>query len=259
MLQRGAHIGKYKNKQEHHSRCRSSRTRETVRDMSVHCRQQHVRTCRVTVYAAQDRVAPSVTRHGPVRVYSSNDYRSMCRGVFDRMLPCVPLFFRFLFSFDSSSKSFINTMYVKCLLFQSKTQYHAGRHARRSRKYGLEVARLIVTLFTFLSLHEIRQLDIELFVCVCVCLLQRAKQLIDQAVRQSTIAPLTTILRSNQDEITRAAGSAQKDNDLIYNDVVPDATLLPSIQAQPIAKASPVQCPLSSDFQGKTNTETFTS
>ena len=36
-------------------------------------------------------------------------------------------------------------MYVKHLLFQSKTEYHAGKQAQTDRKYGLKVARYDVS------------------------------------------------------------------------------------------------------------------
>jgi hypothetical protein len=35
-------------------------------------------------------------------------------------------------------------MFVKHLLFQSKTEYHAGNQAQADRKYGLKLARLEV-------------------------------------------------------------------------------------------------------------------
>jgi hypothetical protein len=36
-------------------------------------------------------------------------------------------------------------MFVKHLLFQSKTEYHAGNQAQADRKYGLKVARYDVS------------------------------------------------------------------------------------------------------------------
>lgn len=36
-------------------------------------------------------------------------------------------------------------MFVKYLLFQSKTEYHAGNQAQTDRKYGIKVARFEVS------------------------------------------------------------------------------------------------------------------
>ena len=42
-------------------------------------------------------------------------------------------------------KNFVNIVYVKHLLFQSKAEYHAGNQAQTDRKYGLKVVRYEVS------------------------------------------------------------------------------------------------------------------
>ncbi|CAF0953792.1 unnamed protein product [Adineta ricciae] len=116
--------------------------------------------------------------------------------------------------------NFISVMWVKHLIFQSKTEYHAGKQAQVDRKYGLAVVRL-----------------------------NRAKELADQAVSKSTMAALTPVIRANQDEISKAAAAASKDNDFVYHERLPDSKTLETILAQPIAKPLPVTFPLTSDFR----------
>lgn len=80
---------------------------------------------------------------------------------------------------------------------------------------------------------------------------QRAKDFADQAVTKCTIAAFTPTLRANQDEITKAAAAAHKDNDFVYHERLPDVKTLDAIIAQPIAKPLPVSFPLTPDFRGK--------
>ncbi|CAF0782780.1 unnamed protein product [Rotaria sp. Silwood1] len=117
-------------------------------------------------------------------------------------------------------ENYVNVMFVKHLLFQSKTEYHAGNQAQADRKYGLKVARY-----------------------------ERAKDFADQAVSKCTIAAFTPILRANQDEIAKAAAAARKDNDFVYHERLPDPKTLDTILAQPIAKPLPVTFPLTPDFK----------
>ena len=42
-------------------------------------------------------------------------------------------------------KNYVNIMFVKHLLFQSKTEYHAGNQAQTDRKYGIKLARYEVS------------------------------------------------------------------------------------------------------------------
>ncbi|CAF1338613.1 unnamed protein product [Adineta steineri] len=116
--------------------------------------------------------------------------------------------------------NFTNVMFVKHLLFQSKTEYHAGKQAQVDRKYGLAVVRF-----------------------------DRAKDLADQAVSKSTTASFTPALRANQDEIAKSAAVAHKDNDFVYHERLPDSKSLETILAQPIAKPLPVTFPLTHDFR----------
>jgi len=44
-------------------------------------------------------------------------------------------------------------MHAKYLLFQSKSEYHAGKQAQADRKYGLAVVRFEV-VFAFVSMNE---------------------------------------------------------------------------------------------------------
>lgn len=44
-------------------------------------------------------------------------------------------------------------MHAKYLLFQSKSEYHAGKQAQADRKYGLAVVRFEV-VFVFVSMNE---------------------------------------------------------------------------------------------------------
>ncbi|CAF2465884.1 unnamed protein product [Rotaria sp. Silwood2] len=111
-------------------------------------------------------------------------------------------------------------MFVKHLLFQSKTEYHAGNQAQADRKYGLKVARY-----------------------------ERGKDFADQAVSKCTIAAFTPTLRANQDEIAKAAAAARKDNDFVYHERLPDPKTLETILAQPIAKPLPVTFPIMPDFK----------
>ncbi|CAF3340920.1 unnamed protein product [Rotaria sp. Silwood1] len=117
-------------------------------------------------------------------------------------------------------ENYVNVMFVKHLLFQSKTEYHAGNQAQADRKYGLKVARY-----------------------------ERAKDFADQAVSKCTIAAFTPILRANQDEIAKAAAAARKDNDFVYHERLPDPKTLDTILAQPIAKPLPVTFPITPDFK----------
>lgn len=119
---------------------------------------------------------------------------------------------------------------VKYLLFQSKTEYHAGRQAQTDRKYGLKVVRL-----------------------------ERAKDFADQAASKASAGALTPILRANQEEITQAAAAARRDNEFVYHERLPDPKTLETILAQPIAKPIPVNFPLTSDFKGEAEGEGGTS
>ena len=65
------------------------------------------------------------------------------------------------------------------------------------------------------------------------------------------MAALTPVIRANQDEISKAAAAANKDNDFVYHERLPDSKTLETILAQPIAKPLPVTFPLTSDFRGK--------
>ncbi|CAF4618690.1 unnamed protein product, partial [Rotaria magnacalcarata] len=89
-----------------------------------------------------------------------------------------------------------NVMFVKHLLFQSKTEYHAGKQAQADRKYGLAVVR-----FT------------------------RAKEQADQAASKCATAAFTPVLRANQDEINKSVDAARKDNDFVYHERLPDSKL----------------------------------
>ncbi|CAF0726806.1 unnamed protein product [Adineta ricciae] len=117
-------------------------------------------------------------------------------------------------------ENYINIMFVKHLLFQSKTEYHAGNQAQADRKYGLKVARY-----------------------------EHAKDFADQAVSKCTIAAFTPALRANQDEVNKALTAAKKDNDFVYHERVPDVKTLEVIIAQPIAKPLPVTFPITPDFR----------
>ncbi|UJR13652.1 hypothetical protein I4U23_000664 [Adineta vaga] len=116
--------------------------------------------------------------------------------------------------------NFVNVMWVKYLLFQSKAEYHAGKQAQADRKYGTAVVRF-----------------------------DRAKELADQAVSKSTTAAFTPTLRANQDEISKSSVAAHKDNDFVYHERLPDSKTLETILAQPIAKPLPVTFPLTQDFR----------
>jgi programmed cell death 6-interacting protein len=117
-------------------------------------------------------------------------------------------------------ENYVNIVFVKHLLFQSKTEYHAGNQAQTDRKYGLKVVRY-----------------------------DRAKDFADQAVSKCTIAAFTPTLRANQEEIIKAAAAAHKDNDFVYHERLPDPKTLETIVAQPIAKPLPVVFPLTHDFR----------
>ena len=67
---------------------------------------------------------------------------------------------------------------------------------------------------------------------------------------KSTLAAFTPALRANQDEVTKAAAAARKDNDFVYHERLPDPKSLETILAQPIAKPAPVTFPLTPDFRG---------
>ncbi|CAF3836993.1 unnamed protein product [Rotaria sordida] len=114
----------------------------------------------------------------------------------------------------------VNIMFVKHLLFQSRTEYHAGNQAQADRKYGLKVARY-----------------------------ERGKDFADQAISKCTIAAFTPTLRTNQDEIAKAAAAARKDNDFVYHERLPDPKTLETILAKPIAKPLPVTFPIMPDFK----------
>ncbi|CAM4785376.1 unnamed protein product [Rotaria magnacalcarata] len=116
--------------------------------------------------------------------------------------------------------NFINVMFVKHLLFQSKTEYHAGKQAQADRKYGLAVVR-----FT------------------------RAKEQADQAASKCATAAFTQVLRANQDEINKSVDAARKDNDFVYHERLPDSKLIETILAQPIAKSLPATFPITPDFR----------
>ncbi|CAF3334153.1 unnamed protein product [Rotaria socialis] len=116
--------------------------------------------------------------------------------------------------------NFINVMFVKHLLFQSKTEYHAGKQAQADRKYGLAVVR-----FT------------------------RAKEYADQAVSKCATVAFAPTLRANQDEINKSVDAARKDNDFVYHERLPDSKLIETILAQPIAKSLPVTFPITPDFR----------
>ncbi|CAF3408926.1 unnamed protein product [Rotaria socialis] len=116
--------------------------------------------------------------------------------------------------------NFINVMFVKHLLFQSKTEYHAGKQAQADRKYGLAVVR-----FT------------------------RAKEYADQAVSKCATVAFAPALRANQDEINKSVDAARKDNDFVYHERLPDSKLIETILAQPIAKSLPVTFPITPDFR----------
>lgn len=81
-------------------------------------------------------------------------------------------------------------------------------------------------------------------------LIKRAKELVDQAISKCTISTYTPSLRAYQDEITKAAGAARKDNDFVYQERLPDSKSLETILAQPIAKSLPVTFPITPDFRG---------
>ncbi|CAF2574960.1 unnamed protein product [Rotaria sp. Silwood2] len=117
-------------------------------------------------------------------------------------------------------ENFINIMWVKHLLFQSKAEYHAGKQAQVDRKYGLALVRF-----------------------------NRAKEHADQAVSKCSISAFTPALRANQDEITKAVDAARKDNDFVYHERLPDPKSLETILAQPVAKPLPVTFPITPDFR----------
>ncbi|CAF4967298.1 unnamed protein product, partial [Rotaria sp. Silwood1] len=116
--------------------------------------------------------------------------------------------------------NFINIMHVKHLLFQSKTEYHAGKQAQVDKKYGLALVRF-----------------------------NRAKEYADQAVTKCSISAFTPALRANQDEVAKSAEAARKDNDFVYHERLPDSRSLETILAQPIAKPFPVTFPITPDFR----------
>ncbi len=130
-------------------------------------------------------------------------------------------------------------MFVKHLLFQSKAEYHAGKQAQTDRKYGLAVVRF-----------DVKKNPIICFFLYSNDLIQRAKELADQAVSKSSTAALTPALRANQDETAKASAAARKDNDFVYHERLPDSKSLEIIMAQPIAKPLPVIFPLTPDFRG---------
>ncbi|CAF1104046.1 unnamed protein product [Rotaria sordida] len=115
---------------------------------------------------------------------------------------------------------FINTMIVKHLLFQSKTEFHSGKQAQADKKYGVAVVRF-----------------------------NRGKELADQAVSKCTISAFTPGLRANQDEIGKSAEAARKDNDFVYHERLPDPRSVETILAQPVAKPLPVTFPITPDFR----------
>ncbi|CAF3718100.1 unnamed protein product [Adineta steineri] len=117
-------------------------------------------------------------------------------------------------------ENYVNITFVKHLLYQSKTEYHAGNQAQADRKYGLKVARY-----------------------------ERAKDFADQAVSKCAVPAFTPTLRANQEEVTKAAAAARKDNDLVYHERIPDSKTLDTIMAQAIAKPLPVIFPLTPDFR----------
>ena len=65
---------------------------------------------------------------------------------------------------------------------------------------------------------------------------------------------MTLVLRANQEEVSKAAAAAHKDNDFVYHERLPDARTLEAVMPQPIAKPLPVTFPLTPDFRG-INTE----
>ncbi|CAF2989241.1 unnamed protein product [Rotaria socialis] len=117
-------------------------------------------------------------------------------------------------------ENYVNIMFVKHLLFQSKAEYHAGNQAQADRKYGLKVVRY-----------------------------DRAKDFADQAVSKCATSTFTPTLRANQDEIAKASAAAHKDNDFVYHERLPDPKTLDTILAQPIAKPLPVSFPITPEFK----------
>ena len=56
--------------------------------------------------------------------------------------------------------------------------------------------------------------------------------------------------KQEQDKIQRELDAAQKDNDFIYHDKVPDVKALPSLSKAAVAKPLPIPEKFSTNFQG---------
>ena len=77
---------------------------------------------------------------------------------------------------------------------------------------------------------------------------QHAKELMAAA---ATRGGASFSFRNEQDKIQRELESAQKDNDFIYHDKVPDVKTLPGLSKAAVAKPLPIPDKFSSNFQGK--------
>ena len=56
--------------------------------------------------------------------------------------------------------------------------------------------------------------------------------------------------KQEQDKLLRELEAAQKDNDFIYHDKVPDVRTLPALTKAAVAKALPIPDKFSTNFQG---------
>lgn len=141
---------------------------------------------------------------------------------------------------------------AKHCIMQANAELHQSALAKQKARYGEEIARLQVRLASLPPSTPLPPSLIHIF---------HPLSLFSDSSRQHAAELVKTVasrydeyvsVKDLNDRINRALTAAKKDNNLIYNDRVPEIKELEHIGKAALVKAAPITPPLSQKFTGET-------